>query len=155
MARDWHEKDHPRNPEDGQFVDKASAGRWASRISDAIGRMRGEPGRSREQRRMADPNAFMPGRGGTIRHPDETPGSDPDPGDIRFALQSQVPYIRQTDLDALSDEMIMEAIDQAKEDAATNPPEGISFDEFVVDQLTQLLRHAHPSELWPHLSEEG
>lgn len=42
--RRWHERDHPRNPDDGRFVDKGGAlSRWAARISDAIGRRRNEP----------------------------------------------------------------------------------------------------------------
>jgi hypothetical protein len=45
--RRWNEKDHPRNPEDGRFRDKIGGGGWARRISDAIGRRRGE----RDQRR--------------------------------------------------------------------------------------------------------
>lgn len=37
MARDWNEREHPRNPEDGQFVDKVGGGGWARRLSDMIG----------------------------------------------------------------------------------------------------------------------
>ena len=44
--RRWHENDHPRW-DDGRFREAGGAGgmisRWAQRISDAIGRRRGEP----------------------------------------------------------------------------------------------------------------
>jgi hypothetical protein len=133
MARDWREQDHPRNPADGQFVDKAGAGRWASRISDAIGQMRGEPGRSRRQRTAGAANA------------------DPAPGEVRAALHG---LVRDSDLAALNDDMIREAIEQAKVDVGTNPLRGgMTFDRFVVDQMQQYLSNQHPDEIWPHLAE--
>lgn len=39
----WNERDHPRNPEDGKFVDRVGSGGWAQRISDSIGQGRGGP----------------------------------------------------------------------------------------------------------------
>jgi len=46
MVRRWHESDHPRW-DDGRFREASGAGgmlsRWAQKISEAIGRRRGEP----------------------------------------------------------------------------------------------------------------
>jgi hypothetical protein len=36
----WNERDHPRNPEDGKFVDRVGSGGWAQRISDSISQSR-------------------------------------------------------------------------------------------------------------------
>lgn len=41
MAR-WSERDHPRNPKDGRFIERGGGlAAWAGRISDLIGRRRG------------------------------------------------------------------------------------------------------------------
>lgn len=38
MARDWRERDHPRNPHTGEFVEKTGGVAWAQRIAGEIGR---------------------------------------------------------------------------------------------------------------------
>lgn len=34
---DWNERDHPRNPDDGKFVDKVGGGGWAGKLAGMIG----------------------------------------------------------------------------------------------------------------------
>lgn len=34
---EWDERDHPRNPEDGKFVDKTGGSGWARKIAEMIG----------------------------------------------------------------------------------------------------------------------
>lgn len=41
---EWDEREHPRNPEDGKFVDKVGTGGWASKLAGMIGQGRGHTG---------------------------------------------------------------------------------------------------------------
>ena len=41
MARNWNERDHPRD-DDGRFRDRVGSDGWAQRISDSIGKGRGD-----------------------------------------------------------------------------------------------------------------
>jgi len=41
---DWDERDHPRNPDDGKFVDKVGTGGWAGKLAGMVGNGPGHTG---------------------------------------------------------------------------------------------------------------
>lgn len=96
MARDWNEREHPRNPEDGKFVDRVGSGGWARRISDSIGQGRGEHPQIANNRRMMNQIYDQLGieeRGSIDEYlgslnPDEAEGMSED--DVDYALVGHV-----------------------------------------------------------------